>query len=155
MTFVLGRASREKLRGVHPDLVRVVERAIKISAVDFRVGEGLRSRDRQRALVDAGASWTMNSRHLTGHAVDLLALIGGKVSWDWPLYFRIAAAVRIATLELGVAVEWGGVWDQPLARLSHDLEAEVASYVRRRRAARKKANLDGPHSQLAWGAYPR
>jgi peptidoglycan L-alanyl-D-glutamate endopeptidase CwlK len=97
----------------------------------------------------------MNSRHLTGHAVDLLALVGGKVSWDWPLYFRIAAAIRTAALELGIAVEWGGVWDQPLAHLSHDLEAEVAAYVRRRRGARKKANLDGPHFQLAWGAFPK
>ena len=69
---------------MHPDLVRVVERAIQITTQDFRVQEGLRTRERQAELVARGASRTMNSRHLTGHAVDLVALGGGEVSWQAP-----------------------------------------------------------------------
>lgn len=108
--FALGARSRARLQGVHPDLVRVVERAIQLTPVDFTVTEGLRDAKRQAQLVAAGASRTMNSRHLTGHAVDVAALVGGKVSWDWPLYGRIAAAFKAAAAELGVPIVWGGDW---------------------------------------------
>src|SRR5918995_7391971 len=80
MAFCLSKLSSDRLQGVHPDLVRVVERAIQITTQDFRVQEGLRTRERQAALVARGASRTMNSRHLTGHAVDLVALGGGEIS---------------------------------------------------------------------------
>lgn len=125
--FKLGLRSRLRLRGVHADLVRVVERAIEISTVDFTVLEGVRTVDRQRELVAAGASRTMNSRHITGHAVDLGALVGGKVRWDWPLYREIAKAVKEAAVELAIPVEWGGDW---------------------------KSFKDGPHFQLARSQYP-
>ena len=74
--FVLSRLSLSRLEGVHPDLVKVVKRAIEITEVDFRVSEGLRTKARQAELVKLGASQTQNSRHLTGHAVDLVAMIG-------------------------------------------------------------------------------
>lgn len=125
MTFVLGRASLAKLAGVHPDLVRVVKRAIALTPVDFRVTEGLRSIERQRELVKAGASKTMNSRHLTGHAVDVVALVGGAVRWDWPLYDRIAKAFKAAAKAEKVAITWGGDWKF----------------------------RDGPHYELSWSAY--
>jgi peptidoglycan L-alanyl-D-glutamate endopeptidase CwlK len=108
--FALGARSRARLQGVHPDLVRVVERAIQLTPVDFTVTEGLRDAKRQAQLVAAGASRTMNSRHLTGHAIDVAALVGGKVSWDWPLYGRIAQAFKAAAAELGVPIVWGGDW---------------------------------------------
>lgn len=127
MGFVLGPASRGRLVHVHADLRRVVERAIGISAVDFRVLEGVRSRARQKALVAAGASRTMNSRHLTGHAVDLGALVNGRIAWDWPLYGKIAAAMKQAAGELAVPIVWGGDW--PRFR-------------------------DGPHFELPRAAYP-
>jgi len=127
MTFVLGRASLARLAGVHPDLVRVVKRAIALTPVDFRVTEGLRSIERQRELVKAGASKTMNSRHLTGHAVDVVALLEGKVRWDWPLYDRIAKAFKAAAKAEGVPLEWGGDWKF----------------------------RDGPHFQLPWKQYPK
>jgi peptidoglycan LD-endopeptidase CwlK len=66
---------------VHPDPVRVVERAIRITTQDFRVQAGMRTRERQAELVARGASRTMHSRHLIGHAVDLVALGGGEISW--------------------------------------------------------------------------
>jgi peptidoglycan L-alanyl-D-glutamate endopeptidase CwlK len=125
--FKLSRRSRQRLEGVHPDLVRVVERAIQITTVDFSVSEGLRTRDRQQQLFKAGATTTTNSRHLTGHAVDLVAWMGSEVRWDWPLYHRIADAMKRAAAELQIPLEWGGDW---------------------------RTFKDGPHFQLPWAAYP-
>lgn len=110
MTHRLSSRSRERLKGVHPDLVRVVEAAIADSPIDFMVTEGLRSPERQAALVRVGASRTLNSRHLTGHAVDLAALVEGRVRWDWPLYARIAAAMKAAAARLNTPIVWGGDW---------------------------------------------
>lgn len=145
MTFRLGLKSRFRLRGVKSQLVAVVERAIQLTEVDFTVLEGLRTIERQRQLVAAGASRTLNSRHLTGDAVDLGALVGGRVRWDWPLYYRVADAMRTACQELGTAVTWGGVWDFQLGSLLGDLSAEVAAYCARNPG---KDFIDGPHYQL-------
>ena len=116
---------RARLEGVHRDLVRVVERARQ--AVPFIVTEGLRTQARQRELFNKGASTTMRSRHLTGHAVDLAALVGQEVRWDWPLYDALGAAMKRAAAEEEVAITWGGDW--PRFR-------------------------DGPHFELAWDRYP-
>ena len=152
MAFSLGQRSRERLKGVHADLVRVVEHAIGVSAVDFTVLEGLRSRERQAELVAAGASQTMDSRHITGHAVDLRALVCGEVRWDWPLYHRIAEAMRTASRATAVPVRWGGFWG--LLADAADLEDAVADYTARRRAEGRKPFLDGPHFELPKAAYP-
>ena len=125
--FVLSKKSLDRLTGVHPDLVRVVKRAIEITTVDFAVLEGVRSKSRQEQLVKAGASQTMNSRHITGHAVDLGAYVSGSVRWDWPLYHKIADAMKQAAAELGVPIEWGGDW---------------------------RTFKDGPHFQLPHKEYP-
>jgi peptidoglycan L-alanyl-D-glutamate endopeptidase CwlK len=106
----LDARSRARLAGVHPALVAVVERAAGLTPVPFIVTEGLRTPARQAALVRAGASRTLNSRHLTGHAVDVAARVDGRIRWDWPLYPRIAAAFRAAAREQGVALVWGGDW---------------------------------------------
>jgi peptidoglycan L-alanyl-D-glutamate endopeptidase CwlK len=127
MRYQLGQRSRERLQGVHPDLVRVVERAIGLTSVDFTVLEGLRTTERQKTLVAAGASKTMNSRHITGHAVDLGAYVDGQVDWSWPLYERIAAAMKLAAKELSVSIVWGGDW---------------------------RTFKDGPHFELDRKAYP-
>ena len=108
--FTLSPRSYKRLEGVHPDLVRVVERAIAITTVDFVVLEGLRTKERQAQLLKAGASRTMNSRHITGHAVDLGAWVGKEVRWDWPLYAKIATAMKQAATELIVPIVWGGDW---------------------------------------------
>lgn len=108
--FVLSKRSLDRLSGVHPDLVAVVKLALDKSEVDFTVLEGVRSRARQEQLVKAGASQTMNSRHLTGHAVDLGAYVSGSVRWDWPLYHKIAKAMKDAAAELNVPIVWGGDW---------------------------------------------
>lgn len=108
--FILGTVSKNNLKGVHPDLVKVVERAISLSTIDFRVIEGIRSKQRQIELVNKGASKTLNSRHITGHAIDVVALIGGDVRWDWPLYDKIAKAFKQAAKELNIPIIWGGDW---------------------------------------------
>lgn len=106
----LSEKSINRLEGVHEDLVKVVKRAIQISDVDFLVGEGLRTVERQKELVASGASKTMNSRHLTGHAVDLFALVGGKVTWQPAIYDKVANAMLKAAAELKIPIIWGGSW---------------------------------------------
>lgn len=108
--FRLSNRSLEHLEGVHPDLVRVVKRAIEITDVDFCVVDGLRTRKEQAQNVRKGVSRTMNSRHLTGHAVDVVPYIDGRATWEWPHIYRLAPALKQAARECGVPVEWGGDW---------------------------------------------
>ena len=96
--------------GVHPDLVKVMHEALEISHIDFVVIEGLRAVARQKELYAAGATKTMNSRHLTGHAVDIAPYVGGQIRWDWPLYDALAVYVKKAAKDLGVVITWGGDW---------------------------------------------
>jgi len=110
MPFKLSSASKSKLKGVHPALVQVVERAIQITDVDFRVLEGRRSLEQQKKNVAKGVSKTLKSKHLTGHAVDIVPLVDGKVSWSWPVYHRLAPFIKQAAKEVGVKVTWGGDW---------------------------------------------
>lgn len=110
MSFTLSARSRARLEGVHPDLQRVVYEAIQVTRVDFSVIEGLRTLARQRELLAAGATRTLESRHLTGHAVDLAPWVGGTIRWDWPLFSPVAAAMKQAAKEAGIPIEWGGDW---------------------------------------------
>jgi len=125
--YSLGIRSKARLKGVHPDLVKVVEKAIQLTTVDFTVLEGMRDAVRQKKLVDSGASQTLNSRHLTGHAVDLGAWVDDQVDWSWPLYHKINAAMQEASKLVGVPIEWGGNW---------------------------RTFKDGPHFQLPRKEYP-
>jgi peptidoglycan L-alanyl-D-glutamate endopeptidase CwlK len=152
--FILGIRSKLNLRGVHPDLVAVVNKAIEITGIDFTVTEGLRSKQRQEQLVKSGASKTMNSRHLTGHAVDLAAIVKGKVRWDWELYFQIASAMQQAARDLLVPIVWGGVWDTKLNDLGNDLQAEHTKYIMRQKKLGKRAFGDAPHFELSRKTYP-
>ena len=111
MTFALGKQSLSRLRGVHPLLVGVVVRAIRITTADFTVYEGLRTMARQNELVAAGKSKTLNSRHLTGHAVDLPAYRHGVPVWDRVLAQPIMNAMMQSARDCGVELRWGGDWD--------------------------------------------
>ena len=126
--FKFSQRSLRNLEGVHPDLVKVVRRALELTEVDFVVVEGIRTLEKQKQYFDSGASKTMNSRHLTGHAVDLIAWVDRTVNWNLVHYERIAAAMKEAGRELGIPVEWGGDW---------------------------KTFKDGPHFQLPWKEYPK
>jgi peptidoglycan L-alanyl-D-glutamate endopeptidase CwlK len=153
MTYKLSQKSLDRLSGVHPDLMAVVKRAIEITEVDFAVLEGVRSKARQEQLFKQKATKTMNSRHLTGHAVDLGAYVAGSIRWDWGLYYKLAEAVQQAAKELNVQIVWGGVWDRALNQIG-DPADEVAAYVQRRRDLGKKAFIDGPHFELSRKEYP-
>lgn len=157
MTYSLGQKSLAELEGVHPNLVRVVRRAIELTDQDFSVHDGLRTAEEQREYVRRGVSETMNSMHMQqpdgfGHAVDLVPWINNSLRWEWRPIFVIASAVHGAATELGVPLTWGGVWDR--AFLDFDgapaaLEQAVNAYVTRRRGLGKTAFIDGPHWQLS------
>ena len=147
--FVLSPRSLDNLMGVQPVLVAVVKRAIQITKVDFGVIEGLRTEARQRELVDKGASQTMNSRHLTGHAVDLMAYINGRASWELNLYDDIADAVKQAATELGTPVKWGGAWTvQDIRKWHGTMASAMNSYIDERRKAGRRPFIDAPHFEL-------
>lgn len=153
MTYALGAKSIANLKGVHPDLVRVVSRAIATTTQDFSVHEGLRSLARQKEYVARGVSKTMDSRHIGGFAVDLVPYVNGQLRWEWPVIWPIAAAMRGAALAEKVSVRWGGVWDRLLAEIPGDavgLKLAVEAYSKRHPGA---DFLDGPHFELPKGAY--
>lgn len=108
--FVFSQRSENCLSGVHPDLVCLARRALVYSEVDFCITEGIRTKERQKNLFVQGKSHTMHSRHLTGHAIDVAAVLKGNVSWDWPLYELIHEAFYRASGELKIPFEWGGSW---------------------------------------------
>lgn len=108
MSFSLSQKSKDKLEGVDIRLVRLVEQAIKETTIDFAVTEGLRTPERQQQLVNDGYSQTLKSKHLTGHAVDLVAIVGGKVSWEKQHYPEIAKAMKKAAADQKVNIRWGG-----------------------------------------------
>lgn len=153
MNFRLSERSRSNLVGVRQELVDVIEFAINITEVDFCVLEGLRSKERQEQLVKSGASKTLDSRHLTGHAVDLAPFVSGEVRHDWTLCYKIALAMKHGAKRHKANIVWGGVWDKSL-NLILDPHDEVANYVLRRRSHGKKAFIDGYHFELDRRAYP-
>lgn len=126
MGFRLNVRSVGNLVGIHHALLHVVRMAADRSDLEFIVTEGLRTPERQRQLLAAGATRTLNSRHLTGHAVDLAAMVDGEVRWDWPLYAKLATIVKSTAKDVGTPIEWGGDWKF----------------------------RDGPHFQLPWADFP-
>lgn len=149
MSFKLSKRSLSHLEGVDSDLVKVVHRAIEITSVDFGVIEGLRTVEEQKALVESGASKTMNSKHLTGHAVDLAAFIGPRISWELNLYDNIADAMKAAAIEHNVKIRWGAAWHIPDIRTwSGTMEDAMNSYIDLRRSQKRRPFIDGPHFEL-------
>jgi len=149
MAFKLSQRSLDRLEGVKPELVEVVNRAIEITTVDFGVIEGLRSEERQKELVAKGASKTMKSKHLTGDAVDLMAYLDGRGCWEIPVYEPIADAMKQAAIECGVPIRWGGAWSvSNLEDWDGDAGEAMDSYIDLRRSQGKKIFLDCPHFEL-------
>lgn len=111
MKFGLSENSEKSLIGVHANLVAVVRKAITLTVQDFGVHDALRSIEEQKELFASGATKTLESRHITGHAVDLVPYINGKLRWEWEPIYRIAESVRVASRELDVQIRWGGAWD--------------------------------------------
>lgn len=126
MSWKFSRRSANLLSKVHEDLRKVARRALDLSPLDFGVTEGIRDINTQKMFVAEGKSSTLNSRHLTGHAIDFVPYIDGEISWDIAHCEIVAKAFKQASKELDIPIVWGGDW-----------------------RAR-----DGVHIQLDWGAYP-
>lgn len=146
--FALSAGSKKELLNVHEALVSVVERAVQISVQEFAVHDGIRTLAEQQKMVQSGASQTMDSRHLTGHAVDLVPYINGKLRWEWPPIYLIADAMRIGASELKVPLRWGGAWDVEFTDSTEPPQDLVAKYVSRRKKLGLSAFIDGPHFEL-------
>ena len=128
MPYRLSALSRRRLVGVHADLIAWAGLGIELTPQDFRVQEGLRTKARQAALVKSCASRTLDSRHLTGHAVDLVALLGTVPRWDWPLIYQLVPAMAQAARDLRLPLIWGGAWcDAAKLYVVEDAEAAVAA----------------------------
>lgn len=147
--FVLSRRSLDNLEGVNPKLVSVVEYAIQVTRVDFGVIEGVRTCDEQWKLVQSGASQTMNSKHLTGDAVDLAAYIGSRLSWELNLYDDIAAAMRLGAIEYSTPIRWGGAWNIPDIRYwDGTMQDAMDHYVDTRRSQGRRPFIDAVHFEV-------
>ena len=149
MSFKLSQRSLDKLEGVHPDMVKCVKSAIEYTKVDFGVICGMRTEEEQKELVAKGASKTMRSKHLTGHAVDLMAYVGSRASWELNLYDDIADAMAQASKEHNVPIKWGAAWSiGNIAQWNSGMEGAMNSYIDLRRSEGRRPFIDGPHFEL-------
>ena len=150
MTFQLSKRSHDRLFGVNPKLVAVVNRAIELTTVDFGVTEGLRTVETQEAYVKAGKSQTMNSKHIGGNAVDLVAYVNGGVSWELNLYDNIAEAMRTAAIENDLPLRWGAAWNVPdICKWTGSMEDAMNHYIDERRQQGRRPFIDAPHFEIA------
>ena len=149
MSFNLSKRSLSKLQGVDERLIAVVRYAISVTKTDFAVICGLRTIEEQRELVAKGASKTMNSRHIGGFAVDLMAYIGDRGSWELNIYDEIADAVKEGAQAAGVPIRWGAAWHiNDIRKWQGSMEDAMNEYVDRRRAEGKRPFIDAPHFEI-------
>ena len=154
MAFKLSTRSKNKLKGVHPDMIAVVERAIELTKVDFGVTYGVRTKAEQEKLVASGRSQTMKSKHLiqdTGysHAVDVVAYDGSDVVWEINVYDDICDAFKQSAIEKDVAIKWGAAWSEGDIRLyKGPAEFHMNRYIDLRRGQGRRPFIDGPHFEL-------
>lgn len=150
MAFKLSERSLSRLDGVEDSMRAVTELAIEYTKVDFGVTCGLRTIEEQKELVEAGASQTMNSKHIPGLAVDVVAYIGPRISWETNLYDDIADAFKEAAIELGVGIRWGAAWHIPdIREWNGTMEEAMNAYVDLRRSEGKRPFIDAPHFELS------
>tara|TARA_Y100000593_G_C4106440_1_gene235803 strand:+ start:117 stop:584 length:468 start_codon:yes stop_codon:yes gene_type:complete len=147
--FKLSKRSIERLEGVNPKLTAVVMRAIQLTKIDFGVICGMRTPEEQKRLVEIGASQTMNSKHLVGRAVDLMAYIDGRGCWELNVYDEIADAMKQSAIEADVGLVWGAAWNVDDIREWEDsMEEAMNYYIDTRRDQGRRAFIDAPHFQL-------
>lgn len=148
--FKLSKRSLNNLVGVDPRLVACVHRAIEITPIDFGVIEGVRTLQKQKELVASGASQTMDSKHLRGEAVDVLAYIGTRGSWELELYPSIADAFKMAATELNVSLRWGAAWHRNDIRdFSGSMSDLMMEYIDLRRSQGRRPFIDAVHFELS------
>ena len=149
MAYKLSTRSQEKLVGINSELKKVVCLAITYTKIDFGVIEGVRTVAQQKALVESGASQTMDSKHLKGRAVDLMAYVNGRGCWELNVYDDIADAMKRAAIESNVAVRWGAAWTvTDIRKWENTMEEAMNSYVDIRRSQGRRPFIDAPHFEL-------
>ena len=149
MTYKLSQRSLDRLDGVDERLAAVVKSAIGATKTDFGVICGLRTIEEQRVLVAKGASKTMNSKHIGGNAVDLMAYVGSRGSWELNLYDEIADAMKEAAGAVGVKLRWGAAWTiDDLGLWEGTAENAMNSYIDTRRSQSRRPFIDAPHFEL-------
>ena len=149
MAYKLSTRSQERLMGIEPELKEVVYEAIKVTKIDFGVIEGLRTEEKQKQLVESGASQTMKSKRLEGRAVDLMAYLNGRGCWEVNVYDEIADAMKQAAIEEDVPVRWGAAWTvSDIRTWSGTMEEAMLNYVDIRRSQNKRPFIDAPHFEL-------
>lgn len=150
MTFNLSQRSLDRLVGVDASLIETVKKAITLTRVDFGVVQGMRTVEEQRRLVARGASKTMASKHLVGRAVDLMAYIDGRASWELNLYDDVADAMKAAAAETGVKLRWGAAWQiDDISEWGGTMEQAMTAYIDLRRSQGRRPFIDGPHFELS------
>jgi len=149
MAYKLSKRSLARMDGVDERMVRVVQTAISLTSIDFGVIQGLRTIQEQRELVAKGASQTMKSKHIDGLAVDLMAYVGSRGSWELSLYDNIADAMKLAAIEEGVAIRWGAAWHIPdIREWDGTMQDAMDGYIDLRRSQGRRPFIDGPHFEL-------
>jgi peptidoglycan LD-endopeptidase CwlK len=150
MAFKLSQRSLRNLENVDQRLIDVVHRAIQLTTVDFAVTEGVRTAEHQLELYRKGASQiAVGGKHVEGKAVDLVAYIGNRISWELNLYDDLADAMKLAAIEVGVPVRWGGAWHiDDIRQWDGTMQDAINNYIDVRRAQGKRPFIDGPHFEL-------
>jgi len=151
MTFKLSKRSLKRLEGVDEGLREVVFHAISITKIDFGVTCGLRTASQQKQLFDRKASQcdgvVKKSKHQSGNAVDLVAYLGSRISWELSFYDDLASAMRDAARACGVSIRWGAAWHVNDCRATDHMSMEevMNEYIDLRRSEGRKCFIDGPH----------
>ena len=149
MTFKLSQRSLDNLKGVNERLQKAVQHAIGETKVDFGVICGLRTIEEQRELVAKGASQTLKSKHLDGEAVDLMAYIGSRGSWELNLYDDIADAMREGAERANVPIRWGAAWHiNDIRDWKGTMEEAMNEYIDLRRKQGRRPFIDAPHFEI-------
>jgi len=120
--------SLDTLKGVHPNLIKLMTEAIKESPVDFTIVQGVRTIEYQQSLYAQGRTAKgkivtnadgvkKKSNHQAksdgyGHAVDLFPFYDGKVQLSdkqvIPKLKLISVHIKAVAKCLGIGITWGG-----------------------------------------------
>ena len=147
--FKLSRRSLDRLEGVEERLQAVAKQAITLSKTDFGVIQGMRTVEQQKELVAKGASRTMKSLHLEGKAIDIMAYVNGRASWELNLYDDLADAIKEAAKVVGVPIRWGAAWHiDDIRKWNVTMEEAMNAYIDLRRSQGRRPFIDGPHFEI-------
>ena len=122
--YRLGNRSRRNMIGLHPILAFFTEMTIQESGQDFGILNkgGVRTNKQQLDMYAQGRSeegskitWTKDSYHQYGLAVDLVAYNDGKFNWKEKNYKEIIRAGKDIIEEYSLPIENGfDIWNKDM-----------------------------------------